>query len=79
MSPFRCRARLVRGKKKRSAWAASLRPKTDGSIAHFYSLVTRESRDQEFATHRQLFLTEQGYRYEIIDAEKLLLNIPERV
>ncbi len=49
-----------------------LRPKTDGSIAHFYSIVTRETRDQEFATHRQLFLTEQGYRYEIVDAEDLL-------
>jgi DNA excision repair protein ERCC-3 len=49
-----------------------LRPKTDGSTAHFYSLVTRETRDQEFATHRQLFLTEQGYRYEIVDAESLL-------
>lgn len=48
-----------------------LRPKSDGSIAHFYSIVTRETRDQEFATHRQLFLTEQGYRYEILDAEKL--------
>jgi DNA excision repair protein ERCC-3 len=48
-----------------------LRPKTDDSIAHFYSIVTRETRDQEFATHRQLFLTEQGYRYEIIDAETL--------
>ena len=32
-----------------------LRPKTDGSIAHFYSIVTKETRDQEFATHRQLF------------------------
>ena len=52
-----------------------LRPKSDGSIAHFYSLVTRETRDQEFATHRQLFLTEQGYRYEIIDAEKLMEKI----
>ncbi len=49
-----------------------LRPKSDGSIAHFYSLVTRETRDQEFATHRQLFLTEQGYRYEIVDAESML-------
>jgi DNA excision repair protein ERCC-3 len=49
-----------------------LRPKSDGSIAHFYSLVTRETRDQEFATHRQLFLTEQGYRYEIVDAETML-------
>lgn len=49
-----------------------LRPKFDGSIAHFYSIVTRETRDQEFATHRQLFLTEQGYRYEIVDAEDVL-------
>ncbi|MCW3052722.1 MAG: box helicase [Chthonomonadales bacterium] len=52
-----------------------LRPKSDGSIAHFYALVTKETRDQEFATHRQLFLTEQGYRYEIIDAETLLEQI----
>ena len=52
-----------------------LRPKSDGSIAHFYALVTKETRDQEFATHRQLFLTEQGYRYEIIDAEVLLEQI----
>ena len=42
-----------------------LRPKTDGSLAHFYSIVTRDSRDQEFAVNRQLFLTEQGYRYTI--------------
>ena len=48
-----------------------LRPKSDGSIAHFYSIVTRETRDQEFAMHRQLFLTEQGYRYQILDAENL--------
>lgn len=48
-----------------------LRPKAEGNVARFYSLVTRETRDQEFSTHRQLFLTEQGYRYEIIDAEAL--------
>ena len=50
-----------------------LRPKSDGSIAHFYSLVTRDSNDQEFAVHRQLFLTEQGYRYEIVDEEDALM------
>src|SRR5213078_5237626 len=44
-----------------------LRPKSDGSIAHFYSLVTRDSNDQTFAANRQLFLTEQGYRYTITD------------
>jgi len=48
-----------------------LRPKSDGSIAHFYTLVTRESKEQEFAMNRQLFLTEQGYRYEIKEARQL--------
>jgi DNA excision repair protein ERCC-3 len=48
-----------------------LRPKENGAIAHFYSLVTRDSRDQEFAEKRQRFLTEQGYAYEIIDEAQL--------
>ncbi len=46
-----------------------LRPKSDGSGATFYSVVTLGSRDQDFAEKRQLFLTEQGYSYEIIHAE----------
>lgn len=49
-----------------------LRPKADGSIAYFYTIVTRDTRDQEFAANRQLFLTEQGYRYLIEDAEALV-------
>ena len=40
-----------------------LRPKAEGKMAHFYSLVTKDTKDQEFAANRQLFLTEQGYRY----------------
>jgi DNA excision repair protein ERCC-3 len=43
-----------------------LRPKSEGNFAHFYSLVTKDTKDQEFAANRQLFLTEQGYRYRII-------------
>ena len=43
-----------------------LRPKSEGNFAHFYSLVTKDTKDQEFAANRQLFLTEQGYRYKII-------------
>jgi DNA excision repair protein ERCC-3 len=43
-----------------------LRPKRNGLLAHFYSLVTRETRDQDFAANRQLFLTEQGYHYDIL-------------
>lgn len=49
-----------------------LRPKEDGGLAYFYSIVTRDTRDQEFSANRQLFLTEQGYRYVIEDAEALL-------
>jgi len=53
-----------------------LRPKREGTSAVFYSIVTRETRDQEFAAKRQLFLTEQGYTYEIRD-ESLLGDGPD--
>jgi DNA excision repair protein ERCC-3 len=43
-----------------------LRPKRYGLMAHFYTLVSRDTREQEFSAKRQLFLTEQGYRYEIL-------------
>lgn len=43
-----------------------LRPKSEGNSAYFYSLVSKNTKDQEFASNRQLFLTEQGYRYRII-------------
>ena len=49
-----------------------LRPKSGGEVAHFYSLTTRDTRELDFAHHRQLFLTEQGYSYTIIDAVDLL-------
>jgi len=42
-----------------------LRPKADGRTAHFFSLVSRDTREEELAHHRQLFLTEQGYSYKI--------------
>jgi DNA excision repair protein ERCC-3 len=51
-----------------------LRPKLDGGLAYFYSIVTRDTRDQEFSANRQLFLTEQGYRYVIEDAEEMLAS-----
>jgi len=44
-----------------------LRPKPGNGQAHFYSLVTRDTLDQEYAQRRQLFLTEQGYTYRILD------------
>ncbi len=40
-----------------------LRPKDKQAV--FYSVVTADSKEQEFAMKRQLFLTEQGYRYHI--------------
>jgi len=46
-----------------------LRPKSDGGGATFYSIVTQGSKDQEFAEKRQLFLTEQGYAYDIVDVD----------
>jgi DNA excision repair protein ERCC-3 len=46
-----------------------LRPKADGRTAHFYSIVTRDTVDADFAAHRQRFLAEQGYSYRIIDAD----------
>ena len=48
-----------------------LRPKRDNTIARFYSLVSRESCDQDYSVKRQLFLTEQGYRYEIINEDQV--------
>ena len=48
-----------------------LRPKTSGHTAKFYTLVARDTVDQDFALSRQRFLAEQGYSYEIIDASAL--------
>lgn len=46
-----------------------LRPKRDGGPARFYSLVTRDTIDEDMNARRQLFLVEQGYHYEIADWE----------
>lgn len=48
-----------------------LRPKQGENRAYFYNIVTAESREQEFAANRQRFLTEQGYRYHIINPDYL--------
>jgi DNA excision repair protein ERCC-3 len=44
-----------------------LRPKSDGRSAVFYTVVARDTVEQDFAQNRQRFLTEQGYAYEIVD------------
>lgn len=46
-----------------------MRPKGDGRTAHFYTVVSRDTVDADFAAHRQRFLAEQGYAYRIVDAD----------
>jgi DNA excision repair protein ERCC-3 len=48
-----------------------LRPKADGRSANFYTLIARDTIDQDFAQNRQRFLAEQGYSYEIMDSFEL--------
>ncbi|MGE5542126.1 MAG: helicase-related protein, partial [Bacillota bacterium] len=54
-----------------------LRPKKNGAKARLYSLVTRDTKDQEFAQNRQLFLTEQGYQYTILNESELPAELKE--
>jgi DNA excision repair protein ERCC-3 len=54
-----------------------LRPKSGGDVAHFYTLVTRDTREIDFAHHRQMFLTEQGYSYAIADGVDVLTGKAE--
>lgn len=46
-----------------------LRPKAGDNQAHFYTIVTYNSTEQDFAMKRQLFLTEQGYSYSLKNFE----------
>ncbi|MCW2710707.1 MAG: box helicase [Marmoricola sp.] len=48
-----------------------LRPKADGKTARFYTIVSRDTVDADFAQNRQRFLAEQGYAYRIVDAADL--------
>ncbi|MCL2172634.1 MAG: helicase-associated domain-containing protein [Nitrososphaerota archaeon] len=47
-----------------------LRPKQGENKAYFYTLVSRDTREEDFSMHRQLFLTEQGYPYKIMNSEE---------
>ena len=48
-----------------------LRPKQDGRTAQFYTLIARDTLEQDFAQNRQRFLAEQGYSYEILDSSSI--------
>jgi DNA excision repair protein ERCC-3 len=53
-----------------------LRPKAGANQAHFYTLVSRDTVEQDFALKRQLFLCEQGYQYRIVNADGFLEQGP---
>ncbi len=53
-----------------------LRPKANGSVAHFYTLITRDTKEQEFGMNRQLFLIEQGYTYDVQEWKDYVVNAP---
>lgn len=44
-----------------------LRPKKPNKQAYFYTVVSKDTVDQAYASKRQLFLTERGYKYTIVD------------
>ncbi|CAM3408813.1 DNA repair helicase XPB [Nocardioides dubius] len=46
-------------------------PDGERKVAHFYTIVSRDTVDAEFAQNRQRFLAEQGYAYRIVDADDL--------
>lgn len=46
-----------------------LRPKPGANQAYFYTIVSQDTVEQDFALKRQLFLCEQGYEYAIHDTE----------
>ena len=48
-----------------------LRPKQTDVKASFYTLIARDTVDQDFAQNRQRFLAEQGYAYTILDADEV--------
>ena len=48
-----------------------LRPKADGRTASFYTIIARDTVDQDFAQNRQRFLAEQGYSYQILDVSSI--------
>jgi DNA excision repair protein ERCC-3 len=54
-----------------------LRPKPGENQAHFYSLVSRDTVEQDFALKRQLFLCEQGYQYAIWNLESAKGKMPD--
>jgi len=54
-----------------------LRPKENGyHLAHFYTIISKDTQDQDFGANRQLFLTEQGYQYTILYGDEIAAYEP---
>lgn len=53
-----------------------LRHKPGENQAHFYSIVSRDTVEQDFALKRQLFLCEQGYEYRIVTLDRPDESLP---
>ena len=70
-SPSRCPARSARGRRRPSGSAGCCDPRPTAARAHFYTIVSRDTVDADFAQNRQRFLAEQGYAYRIVDADDL--------
>ena len=70
-SRSRSRGRSGRARRRPSASAGCCGPGHDGKVARFYTVVSRDTVDAEFAQNRQRFLAEQGYAYRIVDAEDI--------
>lgn len=50
-----------------------LRPKEGENKAYFYTLVSQDSKEQDFALKRQMFLIEQGYEYHVTGEKEAAL------
>lgn len=46
-----------------------LRPKKGENKSYFFSIITSDTKEEDFSHKRQLFLTEQGYHYELLDKD----------
>lgn len=46
-----------------------LRPKKGENKSYFFSIITNDTKEEDFSHKRQLFLTEQGYHYELLDKD----------
>ena len=65
------RARSAPARRRPSGSAGCCGPRPTGRTARFYTIVSRDTVDADFAQHRQRFLAEQGYAYRIVDADDL--------